>query len=61
MIRISVAIEPRWTYDRHQGEIEIEEREVAGMTPEQRDAYINVVAADYVNEECPWGWQVIES
>jgi hypothetical protein len=58
---IQISIEPRWTHDGHQGEIEIEEREVAGMTEAERQAYIEKQVEIYVNEECPWGWSESEA
>jgi hypothetical protein len=55
---IKIMIEPRWTRDIHEGEIDITERELAGKSPEQREAYIHKQAEMYVSEECPWGWRI---
>lgn len=54
---VRINIEPRWTIDHHEALIVIDDGELEGLDPAERLEVLRSFAEEYVNEECPWGFE----
>jgi hypothetical protein len=60
-VKIRVTVEPRGGVGRPVSEVvEVDEAELDGFTPEQREAYLEKIAEYTANEMAPWGWAELE-
>jgi hypothetical protein len=60
MARIKYTIEPSWTIHGYEGEIEIDDEDLEGLSPKERAGHITSVVEDVVNDTCPWGWEELD-
>jgi hypothetical protein len=57
MAKVRYTIEPGWTHQTHSDVIEIDDEELEGLTPEEREKHIEGYVEQVVNDMCPWGWE----
>lgn len=50
--KIRIYIEPSWDWQGHEGVIEVDD--------ESTDDEVIQIAEEWVQEQCPWGWEEIE-
>lgn len=57
MPKVKYTIEPGWLHQSYSDEIEIDDEELEGLTPVQREEHITMVVEEAVQNMCPWGWE----
>ena len=61
MIRVEYTIEPGWTHQAYSDVIEIDDEELEGLSPGQREEHITMVVEEAINNMCPWGWRELDA
>jgi hypothetical protein len=59
MARIEFTIETSWSHYGYSGEIEIDDEDLEGLTPEEREKHISDVVGAEVENQVSWGWEEV--
>jgi len=57
MAKVRYTIEPGWTHQTYSDVVEIDDEELEGLSPEEREEHITMVVKETVQNMCPWGWE----